>query len=306
MIRLIYGDNDFALSEERRKVVSVFLEKHDRFGYELIDTAESDAAQLVDALLQLPFLAEKKLVVLLNVFSAKKALEFVTENIENIADGVEVLIVEPRPDKRTKLFKLLQSQQAVTEFSTVSPVALARWVLEYAAKLGAQIQNGVAEELIQRVGPSQMMLAREIEKLAVHGMISADMIQEQTQKHLSGSVFDLLSALFARRADVALDQYETLLKMKTDPNEILSLISWQLHVFAVVLYATEKTTDHIAKEAKLHPFVVSKAVSVARSLGRDRLQKALNLSVAAELNIKTRGASSEDTVRVLLLEISHI
>lgn len=306
MIRLIYGDNEFALTAERHKTVTSFLEQYDAFGFEYIDASESAEGRLREAVMQLPFLVERKLIVITGLFDSKNALDFLTQNLDAIPSDIDVLIITTKPDKRTKLYKTLQAQKSVTEFPVLSASQLTLWARNYALQLNAELSVNNAQLLVDRVGLSQMLLAREIEKLATEEEISAEAIQRMTEQHLTGTVFDLLSAVFSRKVNDALGIYDTLLSVKTDPAEIISLVAWQLHVFSVVSFARDKTNDNIARSAKLHPFVVSKATAAVRGISREQLSHAISLTIEAELRIKSQGASPEDTVRVLLLELSSL
>ena len=305
MIRLITGENEFALLFEQRRVVDDFLRQYDAFGLERLDGEELQISQLRDALLQLPFLVSRKLVVIKNVFAVKLIQDALSDLLLHVPDEVDVLLIDAKSDRRTKLFKALATNKQVSEFAGLKGSTLEQWVVDYTGERRGKISMDTARYLVDRIGPGQMQLAREIEKLAVFGEITGELIDTHTEQALRGTVFDLLDRTFAGKIDEALKLYDQLLADKTDPSEILSLIGWQLHVFALVKYAGLGAPADVAKLTGLHPFVVGKALNVVRSMTVETLKEVITKALQADILIKTTPVDSADTVRVLLLELAE-
>lgn len=305
MIRLLTGENEFALQQAQKGIVGTFLSKFDAFGLERLDADEMDVMRLRDAVLQLPFLVSKKLVVIKNVFSSKAIQEAVLDILAQIPDEIDVLLVDAKSDKRTRLYKELTSQKKIELFDSLKGNALVRWGQDYAKSLGGTISAVDMEYLVNRVGTSQMLLARELEKLSVFGFIDKNLIDTHTQQALRGSIFDLLDLVFRSKTEGALMLYDQLIANKTDPSEILSLIGWQLHIFALIKYAGDGAPGDIAKMIGVHPFVVGKAQAVVRTMSISNVKKAVTLALEADMAIKTTPADSHDVVRVLLLSLSE-
>lgn len=304
MVRLLTGDNEFALLAEQRRVVAEFLKEHDAFGLERLDADELEVSRLRDALLQLPFLVSKKLVVIKNVFAVKLMQEAILDLLGKIPDEVDVLLVDAKADKRTKLYKQLVASKQVDEFQSLKGAVLEKWVREYAVEQGGSITADVVRHLIDRIGLVQMQLAREIEKLSVFGEITRELVGTHTDQALRGTVFDLLDRTFAGDIDSALGLYDQLLAHKTDPSEILALIGWQLHVIALVKYAGEGSAADIAKATGLHPYVVGKTLAVVRTMTLDDIKQSVARALEADISIKSTPVDSVDVVRVLILELA--
>lgn len=306
MISLLTGANEFLILEEKHRVVDDFLKSNDAFGLERLDADELDIPRLRDALLQLPFLASKKLVVIKNVFSNKQIQESLTTLLNQVPDEVDVLLVDPKSDKRTKLYKQLMGAKQVHEYVSIRPQELATWAVTYAGELKGSITQADAFYLIDRVGPDQMLIARELEKLSVFGVITKSLIDTHTEQALRGTVFDLLDKTFSGRVDDCLKLYEELLIGKADPSEILGLIGWQLHVFLLIKYAGPGAPADVSKLTGVHPFVVGKALNVVRTMSLESVKRAVAKALDADIMIKTKPVDSADVVKVLLLELSSI
>ena len=306
MITLLTGANEFLISAERQKVVDTFLASNDAFGLERLDADELDIPRLRDALLQLPFLASKKLVVIKNVFSNKLVQEALGNLLNQMPEEIDVLLIDPKSDRRTKLYKQLAQAKQVHECVNLRPQELAAWAVNYAKEHQGIISQSDAHYLIDRIGQEQMQLARELEKLSVFGAITKELIDTHTEQALRGTVFDLLDKTFSGKVDDCLKLYDELLVSKADPSEILGLIGWQLHVFSLIKYAGPGALADVAKLIGVHPFVVGKALNVVRSMSLDNVKLAVAKALGADIMIKTKPADSADVVRVLLLELASI
>lgn len=304
MITLLSGDNEFAILQKQNRIIADYLGEHDAFGLERLDGEDLEPARLRDAVLQLPFLVNKKLVVVSKAFATKEIAELLLELLQSIPDDIDLVLVDTKADKRTKLYKELASSKLVSEFINIKGSALERWVADYAEECGSSITDTDAKYLIDRVGADQMLLAREIEKLAYGAKIDRLEIDDLTDQSLNGSVFDLLDKTFAGKKAEALKMYDDLLAGKTDPAEILSLIGWQLHVLALVKYAGQGSPSDIAKSTNLHPFVIGKAMNVIRSLSTSQIKQGITTALDIDLMIKTSTTDPADAVKVLLLELS--
>ena len=306
MITLLTGANEFLISAERQKAVDEFLASNDAFGLERLDADELDIPRLRDALLQLPFLASKKLVVIKNVFSNKLVQEALGNLLNQMPEEIDVLLIDPKSDRRTKLYKQLAQAKQVHECVNLRPQELATWAVMYAKERHGTIGQSDAHYLIDRIGQEQMQLARELEKLSVFGVITKELIDTHTEQALRGTVFDLLDKTFSGKVGDCLKLYGELLVSKADPSEILGLIGWQLHVFSLIKYAGPGAPADVAKLIGVHPFVVGKALNVVRSMSLDNVKLAVAKALGADIMIKTKPADSADVVRVLLLELASI
>lgn len=297
MITLLCGENVFAVDAEQKRIAREFLAEHDAFGLERLDGEEFDTRTFRDALLQLPFLVAKKLVIIRSPFAAKATMDFLSDILPQVPDEVDVLLVEPKPDKRTKLYKDLVAKKQVKEHAVIKSTQLERWVSEYAGQCGGTVDSATARYLVDRVGEDQMLLAREIEKLALHAPITKDLIDDLTDQSLKGSVFDLLDAAFARHTQKALDLYATLTAKNVDSGEVLAMIGWQLHAMALVKVAG-------ASGSGLHPYVAGKIERSVSKLSLQEIKRLVTRALEIDVLIKTKPVAPETAVKTLIIEIA--
>jgi DNA polymerase-3 subunit delta len=301
---LLYGENEFAIGVEKKRLCNAYINEHDPIGLEIINAESIDEGRIRDAVSQLPFLVESKLVILQSVFSNKLICDVLAELVSEVPDSIDVVLIESRPDKRTRLFKLLQKNKQAKEFVALKGSGLTSWIVSYAKDLGSGISQADSQHLIDRVGTDQMMLARELEKLSYVQVITRRLIDELVEPALHTSVFDMLDSTFSGQPKTALKMYQTLIANKIDPAEIIGVIAWQLHAFALIKYAGNLQPNEVAQQTGLHPFVVNKSLRIVHRLTASDIKMIVSRTLEIDRGIKTGQSNSEDALRVLILELS--
>lgn len=306
MIRLLCGENTFAIDAEVAKLKQQFLSEHDAFGLERLDGEDFDKQKFGEALLQLPFLVSKKLVLIRHVYASKESVAYIEQTLDSIPSEVDVLLVDPKADKRTRLYKTLLSSGSVNEHRALKTAGLVRWASAYAQEFGAELSDVNAEKLIRRVGEDQALLASEIQKLSPLMTIDATSIELLTEQGLQQSVFDLLEYIFTGNSSKALQLFDDLHRAGTDVNEVMGLVAWQLHVLLLVKYAKASKDSEIMAETGLSPYVVSKASRVVRTMSTYTLNKVLQTVLETDFAIKTGKAEANGALKVLILELAAL
>jgi len=103
--------------------------------------------------------------------------------------------------------------------------------------------------------------------------ITRQTIDLLTEAAPQSTIFELLDAAFAGNAQRAMALYAEQRALKVEPQQIMAMIAWQLHVLAVIKTAGQRSADEIAKDAKLNPYVVRKSQNIARKLTLPELKK---------------------------------
>lgn len=289
------------IDETLRSTMRDFTERYDVHGLLKLDAEESSPERVRDALLQLPFLVEKQLIVVYRPFIKKPIYEAIVDAMDAIPEQNDVILVEASPDKRTTLFKRLLASHSIREHNKLSSPELIEWVQQYAQNHGSYIAPSEAKHLIARVGDSQMIIAREIEKLSVSKSIERDAIDLQTEQHIESSVFDMLDAVCSGQTGSATKRYEELCHSGVDPHEILAMIGWQLSVLAKVQSAQIEAVN--LRSVGLSPYVVQKATSALSKISRSSLKSAISKTLKTDLLIKTSPVEPEDAVKLLILDL---
>ncbi len=273
MIRVLTGSNSFGLQHDLQRIVDTFVAQHGDLALERVDGEEASYERIAEALTGLPFLATKKLVLLRAPSAQKKFVEEAESLLADLPETNDVVIVEPKLDKRLAYYKYLKKTTELTDYSQPDENGLAAWLQRAAKELGGTISSNDARYLIERVGANQQLLFSELEKLLLHDdKVTRQSIDLLTEANPQSTIFQLLESAFAGNMKQALRLYAEQRALKVEPHQIIAMLAWQLHVLAVIKTAGDRTADVIAKDAKMSPFVVRKTQNIARNLAMSELK----------------------------------
>ena len=199
MITTLTGSNNFLLQQELQRLIGDFVAKYTDFGLEKYDGEELEVDVLLSGVSALPFLAERRMVVVRDGWANKDLAEQIEKIINNVADTTDLIIVEPHPDKRSSYYKTLKKLTDFREFNSLERASLPKWLSQEAKNNGGELSFSDANYLVERVGDNQMQLSNELDKLLSYSpQISREGIDLLTEKAPQSTIFELLDAAFHR------------------------------------------------------------------------------------------------------------
>lgn len=305
MITTLTGANSFGWQAALGQQVDVFLKEHGDLALERLDGQEVSYERLHEALTSLPFLASKKLVVLRAPSTNKKFAEEIEHIVSEIPETTDVILVEPKLDKRLSYYKFLKKKTDFHEFPELDVNGLAQWLSD-----SAKIQNGSlgtadARYLVERVGASQQLLANELEKLLIYNpQITRQTIDLLTEPTPQSTIFQLLEAAFNGQRKQLLDLYKEQRALKVEPPQIIAMLAWQLHILAIIKTAGEKGAQTIASDARINPFVVQKSQAIARNLSLSELKKLISDLLKIDIASKRTSINTDEALQHYLLSLA--
>jgi DNA polymerase-3 subunit delta len=308
MIIFLYGEDVFRSRAKLLELKAAYLRKHEDagglFDYAFDESGEEVVKEFAASLGTGGLFASKKLIVVRNLLSAPetlqgRVLEILERNIarmEKDADTVVVFWEEGVPKKTNKLFRLFEKEVAKKQqFELIQGARLEQWTLHRLQTINPQvrIQQKALTRLLAETESDLFRLDRELEKLAAfceNGVIGDAEIDTFIAASPKEAVFEALEALTQRRKSRALALFARQLKKGENALYLLSMVAWQLRN---LLKVAEKYTRGvrvapvIAKELKMHPFVVQKLLRQAGSFPLERLKKSFALLADLDLQSKT-------------------
>jgi DNA polymerase-3 subunit delta len=304
MIVTLSGSNSFLLSKKLRNIVDSFVKDNGDLALERIDASEVEVGAINEAILSMPFLAARKMVLLRELAGNKAAADSIEQIISSVPDSTDLIIYEPKIDKRSGYFKVLKNQTQYEEFNELDSNKLSDWLTGEAKNLGAQLTKSDALYLVDRLGTNQAILFSELEKLALGDkIINRQNIDEQTEKNPQSRVFDLLDAAFSGNKKQALGLYEEQRAQKVEPQAILALIVWQLHILAIAWHGRNKSAEIIAKEAGLSPYPVTKAQRLAAKISEDKLKLMVHEALNMDIKSKSVNLDLDEALKNFLISL---
>lgn len=303
---VLTGENSFGLRAELDKLVAAFLHEHGDMALERLDGEEAPFERMQEALQSLPFLASKKMVVLRSPSVNKQFTEAAEKLLSDVPETTDVILVEPKLDKRLSYYKFLKKSTDMREFAPLDRNGLARWLVQSAKEQGGQLSLGDATYLVDRVGTNQQSLGHELEKLLLYApkvtRVNIELLTEAAQQ---STIFELLEAAFAGNTRRMMQLYEEQRGLKVEPQQIIAMLAWQLHVLALVKTAGERTPDQIAREAKLNPFVAKKSAAIARKLSLAQLKSLVANLLTIDTRLKREPISADEALQNYLLRVAQ-
>jgi DNA polymerase-3 subunit delta len=304
MVITLTGENWFGLSAALKKLTSDFVREHGDMACEQLDGETADVPRLREAIHSAPFLASKKLVVLRSPSANKQFMEEAEKILGGADNTTDVIVVEPKLDKRLAYYKFLKKSTDFREFLPLDNRALTKWLTVAAKDRGGTLSLSDASYLVERVGADQQLLASELEKLLLYNSaVSRPTIELMTDQALQSKIFDLLDAAFAGNKPSALKLYDEQRTQKVDPLKIIAMLTWQLHILALLVHAGKRSPDEVAREAKLSPYTVKKSQSVARHLSRADIKRYVRDLLEIDRRARREAIDLDEALQLYLLKL---
>ena len=281
-----------------------FLDEQGDMALEKLDGEEASFERIQEALQSLPFLASKKMVILRAPSANKQFTEHAERLLQELPETTDVILVEPKLDKRSSYYKLLKKVTDFQEFAELDRAGLARWLVTAAKAQGGSLSQGDASYLVDRAGASQQLLQHELEKLVLYNpSISRASIELLIEPTPQSTVFELLEAAFAGNTKRAMQLYDEQRALKVEPQQIIAMLAWQLHILALIKAAGNRAPDQVAREGKVNPFVVRKSSAVARTLSGPKLKALIGDLLTIDRRLKRESIDADEALQNYLLKL---
>jgi DNA polymerase-3 subunit delta len=170
---------------------------------------------------------------------------------------------------------------------------------------GGIISSADARFLVEYAGSNQLNLENEIEKLVIYDkQVTRATIEELCDPSPQSTVFQLVDAVFAGNYKKAEQIYFEQRAQKVEPYAIMGMLAWQLHILALVKVAGLKSTDAIAKEAKLSPYVVKKTQGIVRRLTMAQIKQFVRDAKYLDIALKSQPINADEAMTTYLLKLT--
>ncbi len=286
MITVLTGDNSFEITRALDAIVAGFDGVAEKF-----DGSDLELAQLPDLLLGGTLFADKRLVIIRELSENKSLWDKLPDWLERMDSDVHLVLAEPKPDKRTKTYKDLKKYADVKEFGLWGDrdIQLAeKWVVDEAKRQGVALDKKSAQTLVARVGLDQWQLLHAIEKVAVLGNVTPELIENIVEASPTENVFNLLDSALRGDTHKVVAMIKTLQRAQ-DPYMTFGLLSGQVFQLAALAVADKPSSD-VARDIGAHPYALGKLAPHAKRLGRTGTKKIVIIFAEADTAMKSTGA----------------
>ncbi len=301
MISLLIGENSFEIQRALDDIISDF-----DGNVEKIEGSELQVSQLPDIFMGVSLFADKRLIVIRNLSENKSVWPVLGDWTDKISDDIHLVLIEPKPDKRTSTYKTLQKIAEVHEFVQWSDrdVGVAeKWVAAESEKRGLQLNKKLIQTLVNWVGIDQWQLFYALEKLSLTEEITEESIKNIVEPNPVENVFNLFETALRGDTKNLMEVLKTL-KQSEDVYRLTALLSSQ--AFQLLAVASAGKDDNVAKDFAVHPYVVSKLSPIANRIGKSGASKIVLIFTELDDDMKLSRAEPWLLVERSLIKVANI
>ncbi len=307
-VYLIYGEEAFLKNSYKNQLVAA-VTGGDTMNYHHFQGKGIDVEELISLADTMPFLAEKRVLLIEDSGFFKGSCDGLAEWIGNIPHTACMIFVESEVDKRSRLFKQIGKIGYAAQMTRQDNGQLARWAGTILAREGRKITGRTMELFLSMTGDDMENIRMELEKLISYTMgrevITDEDVETICTQRLTNRIFELVTALVNGQTRTAMDLYEELLALKEPPMRILFLIVRQFNQLLQVkeMMAKGKDKSSVASALKVPPFAVGKMMAQAKSFSREQILDCVTRCVDMEEAVKTGRLNDRMAVELLLTGI---
>lgn len=306
-VYLFYGEEtyliDFCIQTIKEKYIKPSFET---LNFISIDGKQVDANEVSNAAETLPFMSDKKIVVVNNpLWFSNKAK---AEDIEEISHYIEkpsnstiliFVLTSESIDKRKKVFKTIKKNNGTIEFSKIKGSELERWIKKEFKSKNKIIDESSIDKIIDLTGYlnnnneiTLYDLKNEIQKI-INYIGQNEKVEEKTIekvliKSLQANIFELVDMLGEMRFDKAISVFNTMILNNEPCALIIHMITRQfrLLLMARILEAKGYSIGELAKKMKVPNFVARKTVNKSKNFSIIELKNSLEQCILTDRDIK--------------------
>ena len=321
MLLFLYGEDLFRSKEKLKELQRKFIEKNPNANLIIFDFAEKNTNQreFIESLKSDGLFSQKKLIVALNFLKevpAEKQKELLkifkkNEHLPANEDMVIIFHESPEPKKNLSFFKYLFAYSKKQSFPLLQGYALSKWAEEYIKNISPTISfaKNSLNLLTSSVGNDLYSLKNELDKLINYkntGEITEDDVKKMVRAGIQSSVFEAIESLLSGNKKRSLELLHEQLQKGEDPFYLLSMYAYQMRTLMKISAAYNNGNmmpQMIARQTKLHPFVVQKSLAQVRNISLEKLKSIFSELTKIDRKTKTGQAQLIQLLDQLIAKI---
>jgi DNA polymerase-3 subunit delta len=316
-IYFLFGEEPYYLDLINSYITSqVLTEAEQSFNQTILYGKDTEAGQLSDLARRFPMMASHQVVVLKEAQEMKSFGELLPY-VENPQPSTLLVISYKykKPDKRQKIFKVLEKQAVWYESKKLYDNQVPGWIAGYASNKKYRMEPKAAALLAEFLGSDLSKIVNEVEKLMVAiGNTEETITPALVEKHIGFSKdfnqFELQDALGRRdvvKANRIINYFAENEKKYPFPLTIISLY----YFFSKLLllhYTKDKSRQNLASTLKVNPFFIKDYEAASRRYTASALVKIISLLRLYDMRSKGyegNSTPSGELTRELIFKILH-
>ena len=317
-VYFLWGDEPYYIDLVTSYITqNVLSEAEQSFNQSILYGKDSEAAQVSDLARRFPMMASHQVVVVKEA-QEMKSLGDLQAYVEQPQPSTLLVInyKYKKPDKRLKLFKVLEKNSVWFESKKLYDNQVPGWISGYASRRDFRIEPKAAALLTEFLGSDLSKIANELEKLIVAiGKPGATITPADVEKHIGFSKdfnqFELQSALGNRDVVKAMRIVNYFAENERKYPIALTTVSLYFFFSKLLLfhYTKDKSRQNLASVLKVNPFFVKDYEAAARHYPAGKLVEIISLLRTYDMRSKGwegNSTSGGELTRELVFKILHL
>lgn len=285
---LFYGSEELMIKNKIDKLVNSI--KTDQYNINIYDMNETNINSVLEDAMMVPFLVDKKVVIMNSPnflkkesLTQKKDCELFENYLKSEID-YSVIIIDASGldiDQNNEVVKLLFKKAEVSETKELSDVEMKGWLIRKINLASKEISSSSVDLFFERTGYNLISATNEIDKLLNYvkdkNVITDDDVRNVVVKDLENDVFVLVNATIDGNKEKIIKSYQDLVKVGNDPVRLIGLVSNSIKTTYNVLVMLKngyKQVD-IASSLGLSPGRAYYVIKSARSFKIETLEETI-------------------------------
>jgi DNA polymerase-3 subunit delta len=304
MVIYIYGEDTFRSRQYLQEQVERFKQTRDPQGYNVVflDAQKCESGKITSEILATPFLAEKRMLVVENILSIsdKDFLQQLIDRIKNNKIPESNIVIFWQGEKLGKvkevkdLHALLSKEKYAKELELLIGSHLTNFIASEAKNRGANISVVAINYLAQNIAGDMWLLNSLLDQLialAHDKEISLADVNLFLEEKVDDNVFNMVEAIVSGNKKQAFKLVTEQRRLGEDDFKLFGLIVWQFRIILQMhsLFDEQNniSSDVMAKELDLHPFVVKKNLSLIKKYNKKQLSDIYEQLLKIDFKAKT-------------------
>lgn len=310
-VYLFHGDEHYFVDQGVEAITSKFVsDKTADFNRDVFYGEESEATQILNAVLSFPMMAEKRVVVVKNYHRlAQSGKELLSRYCRKPAQHSILILIAKSVDFRKKANAELKKLAVVVECRPPYENQVPSLVSQYVQKNNGRITFGAIRLLQSKLGNSMKEIMGEIDKLLGY-LSDGEEISEAAVEKLVGisrnyNVYELRDAIGERDKYTSLQILRQMVETGESPVYLVTSLTgfftqiWRLRE----MRRNKLGKNDISKRLGIHPFYYEKTARHARNFDDREIVRNLELLLDADHKLKTSYQKPHIVIELLVLQL---
>lgn len=312
---LIYGREHRLLDDAVARLKSRVAEQGDvDFNYDVFRGDADEPASIVAAAQTLPFMSDKRLVVVRDVhLMPAEAQRVIAEYVSDPSPHTCLVLVGDKVNKNSVLYKAANATGVIHEYEAPKKSEYPSWIRARLAERGKTVTSAAAGRIFEVIGEDLGRLDNEIDKICLYhdekSELDTDDVDEVLSATTQASIFELTDSLGNRDAVKALRTLENLIGRNEPVPAIYHTVTRHMRMLLATKVLVDRgitATGAIARELGAIPFVAGKYREQCRRFTGEELRAIQRQLVDVDYRVKSGRAELRTSLEQFILRTASL